>query len=158
MKTINNQYYNTHQKSILSNTVTESDIYNNYSNTSCVDWEIEKISETLSKKLEFYIDNPETGLKKTDFNVITHNDEIDDMNNDRIDCHNDNPTNDVYSNINYKNVQQKQTTHTSLYRLTNSELQLIYDLEDPYRTNDWKSTNSHKGVSSSATICIPTDH
>ena len=84
VKTTNNQYYITHQKSILLNTVTESDIYNNYSYTSCVNWEIEKTSETPSKKLEFYIDNPETGLKKTDFNIITNNDEIDDMNDDKM--------------------------------------------------------------------------
>ena len=51
----------------------------------------------------------------------------------------------MYRNINHKNVQQEQTTHNSLYRLANSKLQLNYDLEDPYRTNDWKSTNSHKG-------------
>ena len=58
VKTINDRYYNTHQKSILSNTVTESDIYDNYSYTSCVNWEIEKTSETPWKKLEFNIDNP----------------------------------------------------------------------------------------------------
>ena len=114
VKTLNNWYYNTHQKSILSNTVTESDVYMNYSYTSCVNCEIEKTSETPSKKLEFYIDNPETGLKKTDFNIITNNDEIDDMNDDKMDCHNENSTNVVYSNINHKNVQLEQTTHDSL--------------------------------------------
>ena len=46
VKTFNNQYYNTHQKSILSNTVTESNIYDNYNYTSCVNWKIEKTSET----------------------------------------------------------------------------------------------------------------
>ena len=51
VNTFNNQHYNTHQKSIISNTVTESDIYDNYSYISCVNWEIEKISETPSKKL-----------------------------------------------------------------------------------------------------------
>ena len=61
-------------------------------------------SETPSKKLEFYIDNPETSLKKTDFNIITNNDEIDDMDDDKMNCHNDIPTNVVYSNINHKNV------------------------------------------------------
>ena len=64
VKTINDRYYNTHQKLIISNTVTESDISNNYNYTSCVKWEIEKTSETPSRKLEFYIDNSETGLKK----------------------------------------------------------------------------------------------
>lgn len=145
MKTTNDRYYNAHQKSILSNTVTESDIYNNYSYTSCVNWEIEKTSDTPSKTLEFNIDKPETSLKKTGFNIITNNNKINDMNDDKMDCHCNNPTNDVYSNINHKNVQQEQTTHNSLYHLLNSELQLNYDLEDLYRTNNWKSTNSHKG-------------
>ena len=45
VQTFSDQYYNTHQKSIQSNTVTESDIYDNYSYTSCVNWEIEKTSE-----------------------------------------------------------------------------------------------------------------
>ena len=61
-----------------------------------------------------------------------------------MDYHSDNQTNDMYSNINHKNVQQEQTTHNSLYRLANSKLQWSYDLEDLYKTNDWKSTNSHK--------------
>ena len=51
----------------------------------------------------------------------------------------------MYSIINHKNVQHEPTIHNSLYSLTNPELQLNYDLEAPYRTNDWKSTNSHKG-------------
>ena len=110
-----------------------------------MNWEIEKTSETPSKKLEFNIDKPETGLKKTDFNIITNNNDIDDMNDDKMDCHNNNPTNVVYSNINHKYIQQEWTTHNSLYRLGNSEIQLNYDLEESYRTDDWKSTNSHKG-------------
>ena len=65
MKTTNDQYYNKHQKSILLDRVTKSDIYDNYSYTSCVFWEIEKTSETHLKKLEFNIDKPETGIKKT---------------------------------------------------------------------------------------------
>ena len=69
MKTTNDHYYKTYQKSILSNIVTESDINDNYSYTSCVNWEIEKTSETPLKK-EFYIDNPETGLKKTNFKSL----------------------------------------------------------------------------------------
>ena len=47
--------------------------------------------------------------------------------------------------MNHKNVQQEQTTHNSLYWLTISELQLNYDLEGPHRTDEWKSTNNHKG-------------
>ena len=58
------QYYNTHQESILSDIVTESDGYNNYSYLSFVDWEIERIPEAHPKKLEFNINKPETGLKK----------------------------------------------------------------------------------------------
>ena len=34
VKTADDQCHNTHQESILSNTVTENDIYNNYSYTS----------------------------------------------------------------------------------------------------------------------------
>ena len=105
MKTTNDQYYITHQKSIISNTVTESDIYNNYSYTSCVNWEIEKTSETPSKKLEFNIDKPETGLKKIDFNIITNNDEINVMNNNKMDFYSNTLTNDMYSNTNHKNIQ-----------------------------------------------------
>ena len=66
------------------------------------------------------------------------------MNSNKMVYHSDKPTNDVYSNINHKNVQQKWTTHNSLYPLANSKLQLNYDLEDLYGTNDWNSTNSHK--------------
>ena len=83
LKTFSEQYSNTHQISILSNTVTDN-IYNNCNYTSCVNWEIKKTSETPSKK-EFYIDNLETSLKKTDFNIITNNNEINDMNDDNRD-------------------------------------------------------------------------
>ena len=79
VKTADNQCHSIHQESSLSNTVTESDIYDNYSYTSHINWEIEKTPETHSKKIEFNIDKPETGLKKIDFNIITNNDEIDDM-------------------------------------------------------------------------------
>ena len=95
--------------------------------------------------MEFNIDKPETSLKKTDFNIITNKDEINDMNDNKMDCHCDNLTNDVYSKTNHKNVQQEQVTHNSLYRLTNSDLQLNYGLEDLYKTDDWRSTNYHKG-------------
>ena len=63
VKTADVQYYDTHQESILSNIVTESDIYDNYSYTSFINWEIEKTPKTHFKKLEFNIDKPETGLK-----------------------------------------------------------------------------------------------
>ena len=136
VKTTNDQYYTTHQTLILLNIVAENDIYGNYSYTSCVNWEIEKTPETPQKRLEFNINKPETGLKKKDFNIIPNSNEIDDMNDDNMVCHSDNLTNDVYSNTNHKNVQQEQTTHHSLYPLANSELQLNYDLEDLYGTND----------------------
>ena len=58
VKITNNQCHNIQQESILSNTVTESDIYNNYSYTLCINWEIERTLETHSKKLEFNIDKP----------------------------------------------------------------------------------------------------
>ena len=127
VKTFNNQYYNTHQKSILSDTVTENDIYDNYSYTSCVNWEIEKTSETPSKKLEFYIDNPETGLKKIIFNIINNKDEIDDLNDDIRDHHNNGLTDDIYNNINHNNVNPKQTNH-------HNDLEYI----------DWDSIDIHK--------------
>ena len=44
VKTIDVQYYNTDQESNISNIVTESDIYDNYSYTSCDTWEIKKTS------------------------------------------------------------------------------------------------------------------
>ena len=121
VKTLNNQYYNTHQKSILSNTVTESDIYNNDSYTSCVP-EIEKASTTPLKKLEFIVDNPETGPKKTDFNIITNKDEIDDLNKDIRDHYNNDLTSDMYTNIDSNNVDQKQRTYYSFYTLANNKL------------------------------------
>ena len=63
------QYYNTHQESILLNIVTESDIYDNYSYTSFVDWEIKRTPVANPKKLEFNINKPETDLKKIGFNI-----------------------------------------------------------------------------------------
>ena len=45
-KIADDQCHNTHQELILSNTVTESDIYNNYSYTSYNNWEIEKTAKT----------------------------------------------------------------------------------------------------------------
>ena len=122
VKTNKDRYYNAHQKSILSNTVTESDIYNNCSYISCVNWKIKKTSDTPLKKIEFNIDKPETGLKNTDFNIITNNDKIDDINNDKMDNPCNNPINDVYNNINHKNIQQEETTNNNLHYFTNSEL------------------------------------
>ena len=100
------QYYNTHQESIRSNIVTGSDVYDNSSYTSYVNWEIEKTPETHSKKIEFNIDKPETGLKKIDFNIITNNDEIDDMNDDEMVHPNDDLADDTNNNIDHQTVQQ----------------------------------------------------
>ena len=104
VKIVNDQCHDTHQESILSNKVTESDIYNNYSYTSHINWEIEKTPETHSKKIEFNIDKPETGLKKIDFNIITNNDEIDDMNDGEIVHPSDNLAYDMYNNIDHHTV------------------------------------------------------
>ena len=68
-----------------------------------MNWEIEKTSETPSKKLEFNIDKPETGLKKTDFNIITNNNEINDMNDDTRKHSNNDLLDDIYSNTAHNN-------------------------------------------------------
>ena len=73
LKTANVQYYNTDQELILSNIVTESDIYDSYSYTSCINWEIEKTPDTHLETLEFNIDKPETGLNKIDFFITANN-------------------------------------------------------------------------------------
>ena len=64
-----------------------------------MNWDIDKTSETPLKNLEFYIDNLETGLKKTDVNIITNKDEIDDLNNDIRDHCNNDLTDEMYNNI-----------------------------------------------------------
>ena len=139
VKIFSEQYYNTHQIPILSNTVM-ANIYDNCNYTLCVNWEIEKTSETPSKK-EFYIDNLETGLKKTDFNIIASNDEINDMNDNNRDYPNNDLFDDVYNLSDHDSVDMKQTNHNNLYTLADNKLQLSYDLEDL----DWSSTNSHEG-------------
>ena len=121
VKITNVQYYNINQESIISNIITEIDIYNNYSYTSCDYWEIEKLLESHPKKLEFNVNKPEIDLKKIDFNIIVNNDEIDDMNNDKIVYSSDDLANHLYSNINYHNVQQEQTNNDSLYTLADKD-------------------------------------
>ena len=86
------------------NTVTENEIYDNYSYTSRTNWEIEKTPEIHSKKIEFNINKPETGLKKIDFNIITNNDENDDMKDNKIVHPSDVLADDMYNNINCHNV------------------------------------------------------
>ena len=122
VKTTNIQYYNTDQESMLSNIVSESGIYNNYSYTSCVNWEVEKTPEPHQKKLEFNIDKHEIGLKKIDSNIIVINNEINDINDNKIAYQSDDIADDVYYNIDYHNVQQEQTNHDSLYILANNKL------------------------------------
>ena len=122
-----------------------SDIYNNYSYTSRINWEIEKTPEPDSKIIEFNIDKPETGLKKIDFNIITNNDEIDDMNNNEMVHPSDDLTDDMYNNIDHQTTQQKETNHNSLYTLADNEIQSSSNLEDQNEAVNWKSTNSHKG-------------
>ena len=132
VKTTNDQYYITHQKLILLNIVTDNNNYGNYTYTLCVNWEIEKTHEKPSKKLEFNIDKPETGLKEIDFNITTTNNEINDMNNHKM----GHLSNNLTSNTNHQNIQQEQNNHNSLYTLANYELQLNSDLENPNGTND----------------------
>ena len=116
------QCYNSHQESILSNIGTESVIYDNYSYASCANWEIDKTPEICPKKLEFNINKPETDLKKIGFNIIGNNNEIDDMNDDKIVHPSDNLADDVYNNIDYHNGQQEQIKQNSLYTLADNEL------------------------------------
>ena len=82
-------------------------IYNNYSYTSCVNWEIEKTPETHPKKFEFNIDKPKTGPQKIDFNIIVNNVETDAMNDNTIVYPSDDLTDDVHNSIDYNNVQQE---------------------------------------------------
>ena len=140
MEKDNNQCHNIPQELILSNSVTESDIYNSYSYTSSINWEIDKTPETHSKKLEFNIDKPETSLKKIDFNIINNINEINVKNDNIMDHSSNDLTDDMYNNIDHHNIDQKQTNHNSLYTLADNELQLSSGLEDL----DWNSTDSHK--------------
>ena len=107
VKTDGVQYYNTHQESIISNIITERDIYNNYSYASCVNWEIEKTPETHLKKLEFNIYKPETGLKKIDFHINVIDNEINDMNDEKVVHYSNDLTDDDYSNIEDQEIQQE---------------------------------------------------
>ena len=132
------QYYNTYQESILLDLVTESDIYDNYSYASCVNWEIEKTPEAHPKKLEFNIDKPATGLKKIDFNINVNDDEIDDMNDKETVHLNDGLTDDNNNNnIEDHGAQHEQIDqHNSFYTLVENELQPSPQLEGQNETND----------------------
>ena len=115
---------------ILSNTVMENAIYDNCSYISCVNWEIEKTSET-----------PKTGLKKTDFNIINNNHEINDMNDNTSKHSNNNLLDDMYSNTDHYHTNQEQITNHNLYTITDNKLRSSSDLEEL----DWDITNNHKG-------------
>ena len=107
------QCYNTHQKSILSDLVTESDIYDNYSYVSCINQKIEKTLEAHPKKIEFNINKPETDLKKIDFNIYVNDNEIDDMNDKEVVHPSDDLTDDNYSNSEDDKNQHKRTNQTN---------------------------------------------
>ena len=110
--TIGVQCYSSHQEPILLDLITESDIYDNYSYASHVNWEIEKTPGTHPKKLEFNIDKPETDLKKIDFNINVNDDEIDDMNDEEVVHSSDNLADDSYNNTENQEDQQEQTKGT----------------------------------------------
>ena len=75
------------------------------------------------------------------FNIIINKDEIDDLNNNIRDHHNNDLTDDAYTNINHNNVDWKQANHHNLYTFDNNKQQISSDLEDL----NWDSTDSHKG-------------
>ena len=77
--------------------------------------------------------------------MINNNNEIDDMHDNKIVHPSNDLTDDMYNNIDHRNVHQKQTNHNSLYILANNELQLSSNLEDKNEGVDWSSTNSHNG-------------
>ena len=106
-------YYNIHQWLILSDLVTESDIYDNYTYTSFADWEIEKTPKANPKKIEFNINKPGTDLKKINFNINVNDNEIDGMN-DKENVHwSGDLINDEYSNIEDHEIQHKRTNQNN---------------------------------------------
>ena len=110
--------------------VTESDIYDNYSCTSCVNWKIEKTLETHLKKLEFNIDKYETGLKNIDSNINAIDNEIDDMNDKEVVHPSDDLTDDDYNNIEDHKTQHKRTNcNNSYYTYVDNELHPSSHLE-----------------------------
>ena len=68
------------------------------------------------------------------------------MNNKKIVHPSDDLTDDDYSNIEDHKTQQEQTIrNNSFYTLVDDKLQSNSHLEDPNKTNDWRTTNNHKG-------------
>ena len=140
------KYYNTHQESILLDSVTENNTYDSYSHASCVDWEIGKTTEAHPKKLEFNIDKSKTGLKKINFNINVNDNTINNMNDEEVVYPSDDLIKDDYSNIEDHEICYKQTNqNNSCYTLVDNKLQLSSHLEDLNETNDWKTTNIHEG-------------
>ena len=125
------QFYNTDQESILLDIVIENDIFNNYSYISFVDWKIEKTIEAHPKELEFNINKPETGLKKTHFNININENVINDMN-DKETVHSSNDlTDDECSNIEEYETQHKVQKKTNdFHTLVDNELQLSSGIEN----------------------------
>ena len=111
-----------------------------------VNWEIEKTPKTYSKKLEFNIDKPETGLKKIDFNININDDVIDNMNNKEVVHPSDDLKDDEYNNIEDHETQHKWTNQNNrYYTLVDNKLQSSSHLEDLNGTNDGKTTNNYEG-------------
>ena len=117
--------------------VTENNIYDNYSHTSCVDWEIKKTTEAYPKKLEFNIDKLETGMKQIDSNINVNDNEIDDIYDKEALHPSDNLADDKCSNIEDHENQHKGTNrNNSIYTLFEYKLQSSPYLEDPNEAYD----------------------
>ena len=85
-------------------------------------------------------------MKKIDFNNNVNDDEIDGMNDRKVVHSSNDQRNDDYSNIKNHKIYQKQTIrNNSFYTIVNNKLKLKSHLEDPNKTNDWNTTNSHEG-------------
>ena len=93
-----------------------------------MNWEIKKTSETPLKK-EFYIDNPETSLKKIDFNIITNNNNINDMNNNTRKHLNNDLLVDIVSLLMTMQIRDKKNGR-NVYTTTDKKLQSGSNLED----------------------------
>ena len=137
MKPNGTQYYNIHQKSIILDLYTESDICDNFSYASYASWEIEKTPEANPKKLEFNINKPETDLKKINSNFNVNDNVINDMNNEETVHPSGDLTDDDYSNIeNHKTQHKRINKDNSVYTFVENELQLSPHLEVQNETND----------------------
>ena len=102
------QYFKINHESIILDLFTESNIYDNDSYASYVDWKIEKTPEANSKKLEFNIDKTETNLKKIDLNINVNDNEINNMINQEAVHPSGDITNDNNNNIEDHETQQER--------------------------------------------------